>query len=264
MVSIHNFTNRLGNQLFQIACGIGYAEKHGHKFVLPKFWAYNQCLKKELQTQSFPNTMSGCVVSEMKFSYYELPIITGMNVLIDGYRQSYKYWWENKEEVYKAFRFKDELVNECERVMRPIKNLKKQVVSVHFRFTDYLNLKDYHTCLIDTDYYEKAISQFDKDNTIFFVFSDDLQMAYEYMNKLREKLGISFTTVENTSDVQDLILMSMCDSNIIANSSFSWWGAALNKNTNKKIVAPEKWFGSNYTSQGWDAKDVYLPNTIII
>lgn len=264
MVSIHNFTNRLGNQLFQIACGIGYEKQHGQKFVLPKFWQYNQYLKKELPTQTFENTMSGCVVSEMNFSHYSLPVITGMNVLIDGYRQSYKYWWDYKEEIYKAFRFKDEIVSECERIMRPIKNLKKQVVSVHFRFTDYLKLKDYHTCLIDTDYYEKAIGKFDKDNTVFFVFSDDLHMAYDYMNTIREKLGISFTTIENTSDVQDLILMSMCDSNIIANSSFSWWGAALNNKKDKKIIAPVYWFAKNYTQLGWDANDLHLPNTIII
>ena len=83
------------------------------------------------------------------------------------------------------------------------------------------------------------------------VFSDDLDWCKETF------LGNRFTFISGNRDYQDLFLMSMCKNNIIANSSFSWWGAWLNTNLNKKVIAPKKWFGPQLSLS---SDDIY-PNT---
>lgn len=117
-------------------------------------------------------------------------------------------------------------------------------VSVHIRRTDYLNARDYDNyCNICTrDFYKKAISYFeDKSNSYrFYFFSDDIIWV-------KNEFGVNqnYVYVEhedyNDSTVSDLFLMSSCKHNIIANSTYSWWGAYFNKNPQKIIVCPEKY-----------------------
>jgi hypothetical protein len=88
------------------------------------------------------------------------------------------------------------------------------------------------------------------------VFSDDIEWC-------KENLQLENSTFVSTdSDYVDLCLMSMCNHHIIANSSFSWWGAWLNKNKDKKVVAPNQWFGSAY--EHYKLNDLYCENWIII
>lgn len=115
------------------------------------------------------------------------------------------------------------------------------LVSVHVRRTDYLKCNIYQ--ILNKDYYQEAMSKFDINNTLFLIFSDDIEWCKksDYFSNIHNKLFVE----SKMSDEEELYLMSKCDHNIIANSTFSLWGHYLNQNPNKKIVLPKKWFTSN-------------------
>jgi hypothetical protein len=102
-------------------------------------------------------------------------------------------------------------------------------------------------------YYEKSVSIIGEDK-LYVIFSDDINWCKENLNFIKNKIFVT-----DNLDYQDMYLMSMCKNNIIANSSFSWWGAWLNKNTNKKVVYPYIWF--NF---GPDASQIGCENWIKI
>ena len=113
--------------------------------------------------------------------------------------------------------------------------LNGETCSIHVRRGDYLGLNGHHP-VCDLEYYNKSINLFDK-NTKFLVFSDDIKWCQENFK------GENFIFISGNRDFIDIWLMSLCQNNIIANSTFSWWGAWLNQNINKKVIAPSKWFG---------------------
>jgi hypothetical protein len=110
--------------------------------------------------------------------------------------------------------------------------------SIHVRRGDYLKYPNKHT-QSPTEYYDTAISLVKEKhpNVTFLIFSDDIQWCKNHF------IGNEFTFIEGFEDWEDLILMSLCDANIITNSTFSWWAAWLGEKPNKLIIAPEKWFG---------------------
>ncbi len=108
----------------------------------------------------------------------------------------------------------------------------------------------------DISFYKESVSLMVK-NTHFLVFSDDVEWCVNNFDFIEKK-----TFIRNEKDYEDLYLMSMCNNNIIANSTFSWWGAWLNKNQDKIVIAPKTWFGSNYSHLG--TKDLYCDGWKII
>jgi 5'(3')-deoxyribonucleotidase len=94
-------------------------------------------------------------------------------------------------------------------------------------------------------------------NSIFLIFSDDIEWCKENFPNISDK----FIFIEGNKDYEDLYIMSKCKNNIISNSTFSWWGAWLNQNENKKVVAPLKWFGSSINH---NTKDLYCDGWIKI
>jgi hypothetical protein len=120
-----------------------------------------------------------------------------------------------------------------------INKLDINTTSMHIRRGDYItniSTNSYHgSCTLD--YYNKAIEHF-KDKNIL-IFSDDKTWAKANFNSKK------FTIIENLSTVEELILMSKCSHNIIANSTFSWWGSWLNTNINKMVIAPNRWYQDN-------------------
>lgn len=106
-------------------------------------------------------------------------------------------------------------------------------VSIHVRRGDYVN-NPFYVDLTKTDYYQRAISMFP--DSKFLVFSDDIEWCKEYFK------GNKFFFSERNNELEDMNLMAACEHNIIANSSFSWWAAYLNKNTCKEIIAPKEWY----------------------
>lgn len=161
-----------------------------------------------------------------------------------GYFQSEKYFQEYREQIIKDFQLKDTISKYSQDVLCDIEGNYENSVSVHLRRGDYVSLQsasDVHgTCSVD--YYKKAIETIRgfKPAARFYFFSDDMNwVKKEFFN-----IDNSFF-VEDSPDkksFEDMYIMSRCHSNIIANSSYSWWGAWLNQNTEKVVIAPKEWF----------------------
>lgn len=165
----------------------------------------------------------------------------GGNVYLKGYCQSEKYFVPLKENIRQDFTFKSETIAD---VKEYAANLRTQnSVSVHIRRGDISKEAKsliYHGVL-PIDYYQKAIQliQSKLPNPVFYFFSDDIKWVKENL----PVPGAVYVSGEITKNhIEDLYLMSQCRHNIIANSSFSWWGAWLNDNPEKIVIAPQKWF----------------------
>ena len=160
-----------------------------------------------------------------------------------GYWQSERFFLEAAETIAEDFRIKTEPSRENAQMAAKIRNVN--AVSFHIRRGDYVSDTKANTThgVCSLDYYEQALAHLTanrQDATEVFVFSDDPAWAHENL-----RISLPRTIVDiNDSDHQyeDLRLMSLCKHNIIANSSFSWWGAWLNRAPDKTIIAPKEWF----------------------
>lgn len=172
---------------------------------------------------------------------------------IEGYFQTYKYIEKLEKKI---FQFKTNLTKKEEEL------LKEEVVSIHIRGGDYLTNKNDNKLFGDIctlNYYKNAISYMKTKikNPTFLIFTNDKEYAKQLLN------GENFDIVDWNSDdnsFRDMFLMSKCKHNIIANSSFSWWGAWLNTNKSKVVLSPTKWFNDNSINQN----NIIPPNWIKI
>ncbi|TCD12754.1 alpha-1,2-fucosyltransferase [Pedobacter frigidisoli] len=165
------------------------------------------------------------------------------NFMYRGYWQNENYFIGISDKIKTAFTFKKPLKDENLSISEVIKNTNS--VSLHVRRGDYVG----HSLLggiCDLDYYKKAVNLVEETtaNPTFFVFSNDIEWCKSHL-KINNAHYISWN--KNEESYIDMQLMSICKHNIIANSSFSWWGAWLNKNPNKIVIAPKSWTNdSNY------------------
>lgn len=159
-------------------------------------------------------------------------------ILLNGYWQDFKYFEKYKDIIRKEFTLKSKLKDENEEYLKNI--VSSNSISIHFRRGDYLKtyaFKFYSTCSMD--YYLNSISYISTKvhNPTFFIFSDDIEWV-----KSNFKIDYPVVFINNLApDYEHLFLMSQCKHNIIANSTFSWWGAWLNSNPVKIVIAPQKW-----------------------
>ena len=151
-----------------------------------------------------------------------------------GYKDFQKYI----DEILDIFTFKDSIINNIQKKNSEVLDIisSKNTVSVHFRRTDYLLISSLN---LSEQYYRKAISQFN-DDCFFVVFSDDIEDVKK-MNMFDDK---KCYFVDGNGPVEDMYLMSKCNHNIIANSSFSLWASLLNRNKSKKVVCPYNFVGT--------------------
>lgn len=179
-------------------------------------------------------------LTEGKFNKYALKVKKGY---IEGFWQSEKYFSDIAQDIRKQFCF-------CEIKNQKVKEYIKLIdnsnsVSVHIRRGDYLlpcNNKMFgNICTLQ--YYLNAIKymQSKVEDIRLVFFSDDIDWVKENIEILENTIFIEWDKNERYEDWYDMYLMSKCKHNIIANSSFSWWGAWLNPNENKIVVAPKKW-----------------------
>ena len=243
MIGINNFTQRLGNQMWQIAVADSLATNNNDIVSYPN-WSYAKFFEHDFSPK--PNAKISKIWNEPHFHYKEIPY--SPNLAIKGYFQSYKYL--NEERVKKLFKFKETLVNDLKIKHKDL--LEKPNCSIHVRRGDYLKYPDHHP-VVDLNYIMKAVKEFPKE-TIFLVFSDDTKWCLENFPVINKK----FFIIENQTDVEDLICQTLCDNNIIANSSYSWWGAYLNNNPNNKVIQPIRWFGEAYAN--YNTNDISPPN----
>jgi len=162
---------------------------------------------------------------------------------IEWYFQSEKYFKDYEQEIRKDFNF---IIKPSEKNIDTIKIIKNSnSVSLHIRRWDYLLNKNSYIWFLWLEYYKKSIKIIKGkiENPTFFVFSDDINWVKENL-KISNKVYYIDWNKWNKS-YEDMRLMSLCKHNIIANSSFSWWGAWLNSNKEKIVIAPKKWFNSN-------------------
>ncbi len=169
------------------------------------------------------------------------------NVLLDGYWQTKKYFSDVFDEVVSEIDFGSEFDLENRAIADEMK--KCESVSIHMRFGDYVGHKLYSGICTPT-YYSKAIDYIKKktDKPKFYVITDDESAAASILS------GEEYVVLSNNrgcKSYMDLFLISSCKHHIMANSSFSWWGVALDKKRTGKVVAPSVWLN------GVDAEDIY-------
>jgi hypothetical protein len=260
MIGFNNLgrLGRLGNQMFQYAGLRGIASNCGYDFAIPSSYFGNEWNEHQLfnafKLSGLANTqtVSGPNVAERHFGFDE-ELFNNMpdNHNIYGYLQSEKYFYHISEEIREDFKFKDDIFATCENFVNSVAN----PIALHIRRGDYLSSSRKHPVL-PIEYYASALSKFDSDRSVF-VFSDDINWCKEVFNKER------FIVSETGDNVLDLCRMSLCSDFIIANSSFSWWGSWLSKNPEKRIIAPNRWFGTDYVEH-LDISDLPYDNWEII
>lgn len=195
---------------------VSLALKNNDSYVFPP-WEYEKYFN-----------LHGCFSDEInyKFQYKEShfhysPIPYRPNIDLFGFWQSMRYWEDYQDIILSK--------------LTPVKTfgIKQNTTSIHARFGDYVGNKAYSQ--LDMDYYGRAMDLIK--SKYYLVFSDDIKKAKKMFK------GEQFTFAEGNDPVMDLSLQSSCVNNIIANSSFSWWGAFLNKHPSKIVIAPKVWFG---------------------
>lgn len=188
------------------------------------------------------------------YIYYPEVFEKDYSCYYEGYWQSANFFKDCVTEVQYAFTFP--LPNEYNlRIKEEITNCNS--VGIHIRRGDYLSDPEYKG-LCELDYYQRALQEIGIEGKHFFIFSNDISWCKVNIISLLNSAPVSFVEGNTGKDsAWDMYLMSLCDELIIANSSFSWWGAFLNKKS-KKIVAPKKWINRDYEA------DVYLDNWIKI
>lgn len=163
------------------------------------------------------------------------------SLMYRGYWQNEGYFSDITDKIRSAFTFKKPLQDENLSISNLIKDTES--ISIHIRRGDYVG----HSLLggiCDLNYYQKAISLIRSkvSEPIFFIFSNDIEWCKTNLS-LPEANYISWN--KDANSYIDMQLMSLCKHNIIANSSFSWWGAWLNKNENKIVIAPKRWINDS-------------------
>ena len=253
---------RLGNQMFQYASLRGIAANNGYNWMIPpppegnfKEWEHHQLFYpfelKNLHNLNVQYTDGERpTVKEKSFAFDEdLFNNCPKWVNIEGFLQSEKYFKNIEKEIKEDFVFKEEFAKPSRDMIATV----EEPVALHIRRTDYLKL-DHHNSL-GLEYYEKALGEFDSDRTVI-IFSDDAEWCKE--QKLFD--GDRFLVAEGNVNYVDLCLMTLCTGHIIANSSFSWWGAWLSNS--KKVIAPKNWFSGHLEEQ--DTTDLYCPEWEVV
>lgn len=222
------YSGRLGNQMFQYAFMKILSFKTNQSVILPN------------NTNSKPDgffnftTNQWCSQRLDLLDCFDLDCKIGEsneedNIFLEGYFQKYSYLEGYEDEIIKEFTFKSYILDKSQQIINKYPN----PVSIHIRRGDYVAHPGFWN--ITPEYIQSALNYFEDEEYTFLVFSDDIKWCKQVFPE-----GVIF--MEGNNQFEDLCMMSLCYHNVIANSTFSWWGAFLNKNKNKKIIAPKNWF----------------------
>jgi hypothetical protein len=279
----------LGNQLFQYACGKSVAKKLGVELKLDASILLNKKNRKDFTNRDFELSAFNidAQIADLKEvrkyvpNLFETPkwfhqlyrikrFLNGRHLFIEriqqrhtyissiekikdntylyGYFQTEKFFVNIKDEIIRSLQLHPDIQISNENKKAILEIEAENSVSIHVRRGDYTNSR-FELLELD-NYYLKAIEEIEKQlaHPKFFIFSNDLKWAKNNFSSL----SIDFKLVDINSTTQsymDMILMSHCKHNIIANSSFSWWGAWLNNNPNKIVIAPKMWYKNEMDSK---------------
>ena len=293
MISIQ-LMGGLGNQLFQIFATIAYAMKHSHRFIFPYSEMLVIGLHRPTYWNNFLSNLTVFttknvawkyvnaglnalpMIGEQGFHYTEIPAIpSSQPISLKGYFQSYKYFHEYQDKIYALILLTNQQIATQVKYSKYFDD-NTPTVSMHFRLGDYKEKQHFHP-IMPKEYYLKALTNIlttkyneqsnDQDNTtirvLYFCEKDDntyVSSVIEYIKSTMKvgSLNIEFVKVEDDmEDWQQLLLMSCCNHNIIANSTFSWWGAYFNENADKCVCYPSIWFGPSMGAVHMD--DLFPP-----
>jgi glycosyl transferase family 11 len=246
----------LGNQMFQYAAAKSLALSQNKKLQIDKsafetykvhqyglnhfnidvcfFSGENRFIKK-IRSFFFKRVN----YQEKEFSYDENFFeLHGSPIFLTGYFQSEKYFKRYAKIIRKDFTITSPVKKSTSEMVLQMQ--KVNAVSIHFRRGDYVGNALHETQ--NDAYYRKAVSLIETkiENPVFYVFSDDIFWAKQNFAARSKIIFVDFN--DALSNFEDIMLMSNCKHNIITNSSFSWWGAWLNTNPEKVVIAPDLWF----------------------
>nr|WP_321404905.1 alpha-1,2-fucosyltransferase [uncultured Desulfobacter sp.] len=283
---IVKITGGLGNQMFQYACGLVTAIRSGADLRLD-IRGYTECEMHngfelttlfDIDTPSATTSEIRCLIGwrdtrlgrylllarrlnfiegkhyflEKSLRYNDKILSLTEDIYLYGCWQSELYFKKQTPLIRKLFEFKLPLSEQNMEIAHQIQKIPNSV-SLHIRRGDYVDNtsinKNHGVC--PNLYYEMAMQCIDKHigSAVYFIFSDDPEWV-----KNNFKIGGTHFFIDwnsGSESYNDMRLMSMCKHNILANSSFSWWGAWLNKNEDKIVIAPKKWF----QNPDWDSTD---------
>jgi hypothetical protein len=257
----------LGNQLFQIFATIATAIKLKKQFYFiysdvlysyknrPTYWNTLMSSIKDHTVQNHKHYGDKLVNFYETHGYYneinDVPPADSTLVL-NGYYQHYKYFFDYQQEIYKMINLYEQLDDTCNKSPKWLEN----AISIHFRLDDFVISPDYHN-ILKVDYYIKCIRQIKSEDAtvnnvlVFYQITDTELAETRFMEPLRHEFPeLTFIVIDhNVPDWKQMLTMAICKYNVIANSTFSWWGAYFNQNPDKRVFYPALWFISDLTDE---------------
>lgn len=247
----------LGNQMFQYAAGISALKE------------YSQFTDLRIDTLFYSNQKRKVIENGLTGRGYDLDLLNiKYNVLEEAPEGAtmLKGWFQNiqefenvVDEVKEQFTFSVEFSDDVKNMHQRIKNSKNSV-SIHVRRGDFIdNPTAYaYNQHMDSDYYKRAMSIFESeyDEITYYVFSEDIEWCKQNIKNDKHQVVLVDDKFADERDAGHLYLMQTCDNHIIANSTYSWWGAFLGDS--KITVGPKKWFTNE------DGSEIMLSNWIKI
>lgn len=254
------FKGQIGNQLFIIAATLSHAwDTHG----IPLFPGLNTEINRtsynkerlffRLDDSPLPRPVRHVYQEKTWFKWEKIP--AEADLMLDGYFQSWKYFHHNRDKILSVFapslltlsylneKYKDLIGN-------------PKTVALHIRTAGKYLHESKLQVFFGFKYYQRVMDLFPAD-TIFVVFSDRINWCKIHFPSLKK----TFVFIEGNNGIEDLFLMSMMKHNIIANSSFSWWGAYLNQNFHKKVIVPSYWCCDPIPT---DTSDLFFPDWTVM
>jgi signal peptidase I len=258
----------LGNQMFQISHAVSQGLKNNiPTLFIPTAYTPMQAnqptkyLNNIFKKIKFVDELNGYTVIESPWQYVNLNLKWDTSIQFFGYFQSSKNFLGFNNTISELFQPSEDEIFKLKEKYPQINN--KNTVSLHIRRGDYLTI-GHILPVIDKTYIDRCIELVGDYNHLF-VFSDDKKWTEENLNYP------NMTIVSDLEDYEDLWLISMCNHNIMSNSSFSWWGSFLNKNEDKKVFVPSIWFGpmgeqnfNDIYEKNWNKINVIYKNNKLV
>jgi hypothetical protein len=262
----------LGNQIFMIFAAFSYAIDNNFNMNIYSHKDKHLVYSTRCSSVYWNNILDSFTIidnnnnlqtyTEPEYKYNKIPIInTSFNII--GYYQSYKYFAHNYDKIINHMKL-DNKQNEIKKEFEYL--FKKKTIAIHFRLGDYKSCENNHNILKES-YYSDALKHFknisEDYDILYFCEKEDNNYVNNIINNLNIEGTYNFIKIDDDiPDWKQLLIMSLCDNFIIANSSFSWFGAYFSKNVDKIVLYPSKWFGENFKNN--DTSDVCPPEWIKI
>lgn len=261
-----NQTQNLGAQMGNFAALYCISRRSGHRILFfheytglgKKFQLHEHFRRLPFELISLGNLSEkerGCFIfridEHLAVDSRAYQLDPGSNYNFTGLFHSYRNWYARRAEIADLYAFDPVALDQAQGIVDRAKTGGRQVVAVHVRRTDYFNEAHVN---VARDYYDAAFGQFDDASVNYLVFSDDIAWCRE---NFADKSNVYYA--EGATPIIDMAAMSLCDHNIIVNSTFGFWGAFLNRNPAKKVICPSTYLRDDktvpYLNHAWYPDD---------